>query len=247
MAKAFLFVVTSHDQLGTTGNKTGSWLEELAAPYWRLRDAGYRIDLASPKGGAAPLDPTSLEDNWVSDAGRRLLDDPEASAALANTTRLKDVRSGDYDGLFMVGGSATVWDFPNNSDLKRIVEEYFALGKVIAGVCHGVIGLTQAVDPNGEPLVKNRKVTAISNAEEVMMGLDKVVPVLPEEMLRKLRGVYSCAAPLAEHVVVDAPLFTGQNPASADPLGVAIVKYLERSSEAVGSAQREEALAPGPA
>ena len=236
MAKAFLFVVSSHDQLGTTGNKTGSWLEELAAPYWRLRDAGIRIDIASPKGGAAPIDPMSLEENWLSDAGRRFRSDPEASEALANTRRLADIRSEDYAGLFMVGGSATVWDFPNNSDLKRVIEEYFPLGKVIAGVCHGVIGLTQAVDANGEPLVKNRKVTSISNAEDVMMGLDKVVPVLPEEMLRKLRGVYSCAAPLAEHVVIDAPLFTGQNPASADPLGVAIVKYLERMSDAAPGA-----------
>ncbi|HVW70869.1 MAG TPA: type 1 glutamine amidotransferase domain-containing protein [Steroidobacteraceae bacterium] len=233
--KAFLFVVTSHDQLGTTGNKTGSWLEELAAPYWRLKDAGYDIDIASPKGGPAPLDPLSLEDNWISAAGRRFRSDAQASRALADTLRLDTVKPGNYAGVFMVGGSATVWDFPNNPSLKRLIEEYFPQGKVIAGVCHGVIGLIQAVDRNGEPLVKNRKVTSISNAEDVMMGLDKVVPVLPEEMLRKLRGIYSCAAPLAEHVVVDAPLFTGQNPASADPLARAIVAHLERASEATGT------------
>ena len=172
--------------------------------------------------------------SWIRSWRSNCRDD---TLTLANTRRLADIRSEDYAGLFMVGGSATVWDFPNNSDLKRIIEEYFPLGKVIAGVCHGVIGLTQAVDANGEPLVKNRKVTSISNAEDVMMGLDKVVPVLPEEMLRKLRGVYSCAAPLAEHVVIDAPLFTGQNPASADPLGVAIVKYLDRMSETAPEAR----------
>lgn len=226
MSKAFLFVVSSHDQLGTTGNKTGSWLEELAAPYWQLKDAGYAIDFASPKGGAAPIDPMSLEDSWISDAGRRFRADAEAGAALADTKRLDAVNPDDYVGLFMVGGSATVWDFPNNAALKKIIEDYFARNKVIAGVCHGVIGLTSAVDANGEPLVKNRQVTSISNAEDVMMGLDKVVPVLPEEMLRKLRGVYSCAAPLAAHVIVDKPLFTGQNPASAGPLGKAIVEHL---------------------
>jgi len=117
------------------------------------------------------------------------------------------------------------------STLKKIVESYFPRGKVIAAVCHGVIGLSQAVDPNDEPLVKNRKVTSISNAEDVMMGLDKVVPVLPEEMLRKLRAIYSCAAPLAEHVVVDAPFFTGQNPASADLLARTILGHLAQKGE----------------
>lgn len=235
MTTAFLFVVTSHNQLGNTGNASGSWLEELAAPYWHLRDAGFEIDIASPKGGAAPIDPMSLEENSISDAGRRLLADQEASNKLADTKRLQDIEAADYAGLFLVGGIATVWDFPHNPDLKRIIEEYFPQNKVIAGICHGVIGLTQAVDANGEPLVKNRKVTSISNAEDVMMGVDKIVPVLPEDMLRKLRGVYSNAAPLAAHVVVDAPLFTGQNPASADPLGEAIVNYLVRSSEKAAS------------
>jgi putative intracellular protease/amidase len=231
MTKAFLFVVTSHDQLGTTGNKTGSWLEELAAPYWQFADAGYRIDIASPKGGAAPLDPMSLEENWISEAGRRFRSDGHANELIGSTKRLDEVEPADYAGLFMVGGAATVWDFPNNSALKSLVEQYFVAGKVVAGVCHGVIGLVQAVDANGEPLVKNRKVTSISNAEDVMMGLEKVVPVLPEEMLRKQRGIYSCAQPLAEHVVVDPPLFTGQNPASAAPLADAILKYLERQSQ----------------
>jgi putative intracellular protease/amidase len=232
MSKNFLFVVTSHGELGTTGNKTGSWLEELAAPYWRFADAGYAITIASPKGGAAPVDPMSVEDNWISDAGRRFVDDPAASAAMADTVPLDRVDPQDYVGVFMVGGAATTWDFPGNPSLKAIVESYFTAEKVIAGVCHGVIGLVQAVDANGEPLVKNRQVTAISNAEDVMMGLDRIVPVLPEEMLRKLRGIYTAAAPLAAHVVTDPPFFTGQNPASADPLAVAILAHLDRKAEA---------------
>jgi len=232
MSKNFLFVVTSHGELGSTGNKTGSWLEELAAPYWRFVDAGYAITIASPKGGAAPVDPMSVEDNWISDAGRRFVDDAAASAAMADTVPLDRVDPQDYAGVFMVGGAATTWDFPGNPSLKAIVEGYFAADKVIAGVCHGVIGLVQAVDSNGEPLVKNRQVTSISNAEDVMMGLDRIVPVLPEEMLRKLRGIYTAAAPLAAHVVTDPPLFTGQNPASADPLAVAILAHLERKEQA---------------
>lgn len=231
MSKNFLFVVTSHGELGSTGNKTGSWLEELAAPYWRFVDAGYAITIASPKGGAAPVDPMSAEDNWISEAGRRFVDDAAASAAMVDTVPLDRIDPQDYAGVFMVGGAATTWDFPGNPSLKAIVEGYFAADKVIAGVCHGVIGLVQAVDVNGEPLVKNRQVTSISNAEDVMMGLDRIVPVLPEEMLRKLRGIYSAAAPLTAHVVVDAPLFTGQNPASADPLAVAILAHLERKEQ----------------
>lgn len=230
MSKNFLFVVTSHAELGSTGNKTGSWLEELAAPYWRFVDAGYAVTIASPKGGAAPIDPMSIDDMWISPAGRRFREDAAASAAIRDTVPLDQIDGDAFIGLFLVGGAATTWDFPHNPALKKIVEAYFAQQKVIAAVCHGVIGLVQAVDTHGEPLVKNRHVTSISNAEDVMMGLDKVVPVLPEEMLRKLRGIYTAAAPLTEHVVVDPPLFTGQNPASADPLAVAILAQLERTA-----------------
>lgn len=232
MSKSFLFVVSSHGQLGSSGNRTGSWMEELAAPYWRFTDAGYTVTVASPKGGGAPIDPMSVEDAWISPAGRRFRDDAGAMAAIADTVPLDRVDPAEYAGLFLVGGAATTWDFPHNAALKNLVETYFPQSKVIAGICHGVIGLVQAVDANGEPLVKNRQVTAISNAEDVMMGLDKIVPVLPEEMLRKLRGIYSAAAPLVAHVVCDPPFFTGQNPASADPLAVAILEHLQRRAQA---------------
>lgn len=228
MTKSFLFVVSSHDTLGTTGNPTGSWLEELASPYWRFVDAGYSVAIASPKGGKAPIDPMSFEDSWISDAGRRFRDDAQAQSAINNTLMLAAANGDDYVGIYLVGGSATTWDFPHNAALKRLVESYFSQNKVIGAVCHGVIGLVQAVDANGEPLVKNRKVTSISNAEDVMMGLDRVVPVLPEEMLRKLRGIYSAAAPFASNIAVDPPLFTGQNPASADDLALAMLAHLER-------------------
>jgi putative intracellular protease/amidase len=230
MSNVFLLVLTSHRELGTTGNKTGSWLEELAAPYWRFVDAGFRVVLASPKGGVAPLDPMSLEEAWISPAGRRFLTDPGAGDALKHTVALDQIDSAGMDGIFLVGGTATTWDFPHNATLKRIIEEFHPQGKVIAGVCHGVIGLIQAVDRNGEPLVKNRQLTAISNAEDVMMGVDKVVPVLPEDMLRKLRAIYSATAPFAEHVVCDPPFFTGQNPASADALAVKIVAHVQKKS-----------------
>jgi putative intracellular protease/amidase len=231
MSASFLLVLTSHNELGTTGSKTGSWLEELAAPYWRFIDAGFEVILASPKGRVAPLDPMSLEDPWISAAGRRFLDDPSAIEALNNTRPLDGIDTDGMEGIFLVGGTATTWDFPHNGAIKRIVEELHSRNKVIAGVCHGVIGLIQTVDAHGEPLVKNRQLTAISNAEDAMMGVDKVVPVLPEEMLRKLRAIYTSTAPFGEHVVCDPPFFTGQNPASADPLALQIISHIQRAKE----------------
>lgn len=231
MSGQFLFVVSSHGELGTSGTRTGSWLEEIAVPYWRFIDAGYQVTIASPKGGAAPLDPMSLDDPWISDTGRRFLSDEGAKASLAATMLLDDVDPAAYHGVYLVGGTATTWDFPHNGHIKRIVEAFYADSKVISAICHGVIGLVQAVDSNGEPLVKNRSITSISNAEDVMMGVDKIVPVLPEEMLRKLRAVYTAGPPFAEHVVCEPPFFTGQNPASADLLAVKVLGHLERTAE----------------
>ncbi len=229
MTKPFLMVVTSHDTLGTSGNKTGSWLEELATPYWRFTEAGLDVRLASPKGGPAPLDPLSLQDPWISDAGRRFLEDAEAQRKLTSTQPLQDVDGADLLGLFLVGGTATTWDFPHDRSIRRLAEQLHARSAVVAGICHGVIGLIQAVDAHGEPLVKNRRVTSISKAEDVLMGVDRIVPVLPEDMLRKLRALYSAAPPLAEHVVCDPPFFTGQNPASADLLARKIIEHLRHT------------------
>jgi putative intracellular protease/amidase len=229
MSKRILFVLSSHDELGNSGNKSGSWLEELAAPYWRFRDAGYDVVLASPRPQRAPIDPLSVQDAWLTDAGRRFLADSDAQAALASTISIDQVDAATLDGVFLVGGAATTWDFPNNEAIKRIVQELHAESKIIAAICHGVIGLTRVMDEFGQSLLKNRMLTSISNAEDAMMGIDKIVPVLPEEMLRKSRAIYTAAAPLTEHVVCDPPFFTGQNPASADLLARKIVAHLERA------------------
>lgn len=235
MPKKILFIVTSHGELGSSGNASGSWLEELATPYWQFVDAGFDVTIASPKGGKAPIDPMSLEDAWISDNGRRFLGDATASAKMNGTQPLESISDEGLDGIFLVGGTATTWDFPHNPVIKRLAETLFARGDVVAGICHGVIGLVQTVDPNGEPLVKNRKLTSISNAEDVMMGVDKIVPVLPEDMLRKLRAIYSAAQPFGAHVVCDAPFFTGQNPASAEPLAKQIIDHLERKAAAAAA------------
>jgi putative intracellular protease/amidase len=228
MSKQILVVLSSHDKLGNSGNPTGSWLEELAAPYWRFRDAGYTVVLASPRGARAPLDPESLKEAWVSDAGRRFLADSGAKAALGATVNVDTIDATKFDAVYLVGGAATTWDFPHNEPIKNIAESLHEQSKVVAAICHGVIGLTRIVDKYGESLLKNRMLTGISNAEDVMMGIDKIVPVLPEDMLRKARAHYSAAAPLAEHVVCDPPFFTGQNPASADLLARKVIEHLNR-------------------
>ena len=235
MDDTFLFVVTSHDTLGSSGNASGSWLEELAAPYWAFVDAGLSVMLASPRGGAAPLDPMSRQDEWLTEAGRRFLAEPATRAALDATNRLADVADQLFPGLFRGGGVATPCACPGVPAVRALVARQVADGRVVAGICHGVIALGDALDPNGEPLVKNRRLTCISDAEDMMMGVDKIVPVLPEQMMRKLRAIYSCAAPLAEHVVVDPPFFTGQNPASAAPLAATILGHLERAQAATAA------------
>ena len=228
MSKQIVFVLSSHSQLGNSGLLTGNWLEELATPYWRFRDKGYVLQFASPKGGKAPLDPESLKDNWLSESGRRFLADAGAQSALATTVPLSQIDAAHIDGIFLVGGAATTWDFPLNDDIKRIAEQLHGQSKVIAGICHGVVGLTRIVDKYGESLLKNRTLTSISNAEDTLMGIDKIVPILPEDMLRKARALYSAAPPLAEYVVCDAPFFTGQNPTSADLLARKVIDYLSK-------------------
>ncbi len=230
MSKQILFVLSSHDKLGNSGNPSGSWLEELATPYWRFRDAGYTVVLASPQAGRAPLDPENLKAAWVSDAGRRFLGNTDAKAALDSTVAVDTVDAAQFDAVYLVGGAATTWDFPHNEAIKRIAEQLHGQSKVVASICHGVIGLTRIVDKYGESLLKNRMLTGISNAEDVMMGIDKIVPVLPEDMLRKARAHYSAAAPLAEHVICDPPFFTGQNPASADLLARKVIEHLNREA-----------------
>lgn len=222
-----LMVVSSHAHM-PNGNATGVWLEELAASYYVFADAGCNVELASPLGGPAPLDPLSLAEPWLTAAGRRFHEDRTAMAKLASTATIDDIEPLRLDALYLVGGAATAWDFPRNARLATLVSALFTHCRPVAGVCHGVLGLTDASDGNGAPIVAGRNVTGISNAEEVLTGFDKLVPVLPETRLTSLGARYSCAPPLEAHVVVDANLLTGQNPASAAPLARAVMDQLQR-------------------
>lgn len=131
-----LMVLTSHDQLGNTGRKTGFWLEELAAPYFVFREAGVEITLASPKGGQPPLDPKSNEPANKTDDTRRFEQDASATKALANTVKLSEVDQADYDTVFFPGGHGPLWDLTNDRDALSLIEGMLAAEKPVALVCH---------------------------------------------------------------------------------------------------------------
>lgn len=227
MSDSVLFVLTSHADLGDTGQKTGTWLEELAAAYFVMVDAGYDVELASVRGGEAPLDPASLDDPWLTDAGRRFQADAKATAALAATARLADVLPDAFDAIYYVGGAGAAWDFPNDANVRRLAEAVDRAGGLVSAVCHGVLGLTSALTVDGKPLVAGREVTGVSNQEEELTTFDKVVPVLPESRLVELGGIYGCAAePFGAYVAVDGNLVTGQNPASAPFVAQVLVEKL---------------------
>jgi putative intracellular protease/amidase len=223
-----LMVVTSVAWIASTGAPTGIWLEELAAAYFRFRDAGWHVEIVSIAGGSGPLDPASLEAPWLTDSGRRFLADAGATAHLASTAPVETALQMGLDAIYLVGGAGTAWDFPGNETLTKLIERVHANGGIVSGVCHGVLGLTTARDASGNALVANRRVTGVSDLEEKIVGFDTVVPLLPEQTLRRLGADYSCATEaFGAHVVRDGRLLTGQNPASAGPLAEAIIDLLD--------------------
>ena len=224
-----LLVLTSHDQLGNTGHKTGFWLEEFASPYYVFKDAGAQITLASPKGGQPPIDPKSDAPDAQTAATRRFAEDAEAQQLLANSLPLAQVRAEDFDALFYPGGHGPLWDLAEDATSITLIERFIALGKPVGAVCHapGVLRHVKAAD--GTPLVHGKRVTGFSNSEEAAVELTDVVPFLVEDMLKDHGGVYGRAADWHSHVEVDGLLVTGQNPASSDASAEALLTLVERN------------------
>lgn len=220
-----LMVLTSHDQLGNTGRKTGFWLEEFAAPYFTFLDAGATITVASPKGGQPPLDPVSDTPEGQTDLTRRFKDDPAAQKVLANTTRLSDVKAADYDTVFYPGGHGPMWDLAEDPRSIALIEAFYNAGKPVAAVCHAP-GVLRHVKFQGEPLVKGKRVTGFTNDEEAAVQLTKVVPFLVEDELKRLGGRFEKVAIWVPFVITDGRLVTGQNPASSKPAAEALLNLL---------------------
>ncbi|MET3760191.1 type 1 glutamine amidotransferase domain-containing protein [Sphingomonas sp. UYEF23] len=210
-----LMVLTSHDQLGDTGKKTGFWLEELAAPYYVFKDAGAEITLASPAGGKPPLDPKSNEPDSQTDATRRFEADATATAQLADTVRLDSVDQADYDTVFYPGGHGPLWDLAEDATSIGLIEAFVAANKPVALVCHAPGALRRVKAADGTPLVQGKRVTGFTNGEEEAVGLTKIVPFLVEDELIALGGKYEKTSDWGVHVVQDGLLITGQNPASS--------------------------------
>ena len=221
-----LMVLTSHDQLGDTGRKTGFWLEELAAPYYVFKDAGAEIVLASPRGGRPPLDPKSSEPGSQTDATRRFEADEEALAALETTTRLDAVSHDGFEAVFYPGGHGPLWDLAEDPVSIRLIETTLAAGKPVTLVCHAPGVLRHAKAPDGTPLVQGKAVTGFTNTEEEAVGLTEVVPFLVEDALRRNGGRFSKAGDWAPYVVADGLLITGQNPASSGPAAERLLAHL---------------------
>lgn len=221
-----LMVLTSHDQLGDTGKKTGFWLEEFAAPYYVFKDAGASVTLASPQGGQPPLDPKSDAPDAQTDATRRFKGDAAAQAQLASTLKLSELDAAQFDAVFYPGGHGPLWDLAQDARSIALIESTLAAGKPLAAVCHAPGVLRDAKAPDGTPLVRGKNVTGFTNSEEAAAGLTHVVPFLVEDMLMAHGGLYTKQADWKPHVVTDGLLITGQNPASSEPAAQALLQAL---------------------
>lgn len=223
-----LFVVTSHDELGNTGKKTGFWVEEFAAPYYVFKDAGFDVTVATPKGGQAPIDPSSEVPDAQTEATERYYKDETVQQIIANTYKLSEQKATDFDAVFYPGGHGPLWDLANDSDSQKLILDFYNNEKPVGAVCHAPGVFKNVKLENGEPLVKGKNVTGFSNTEEDAVQLTDVVPFLVEDELKKLGGNYSKTNDWGVHVVEDGLLITGQNPASSEQVAEKLIALLKK-------------------
>ena len=215
MTKKILMVLTSHDELGNTGQKTGFWVEEFAAPYYAFIDAGAQVTIASPQGGQAPIDPTSKLEDFQTEATERYDNDTAAQATIASTVKLSSLSESDFDGVFYPGGHGPLWDLTDNTDSISLIESFLKAGKAVATVCHASAALLNVKEASGEFAIKGKAVTGFTNSEEEAVELTEVVPFLLEDELIKRGGEYQKAEDWHAFAVQDGLIITGQNPASS--------------------------------
>jgi len=224
--KKILFVITSHDELGNTGDKTGVWLEEFAGPYYYLKDKGVDIKLASPKGGMPPIDPKSELPDFQTSSTKRFNEDKEAQTVFSNTAKLETVKHTDYDAVFYTGGYGPLWDLADNKKSIALVEAFYKNNKPVATVCHGPAIFKNTKDAEGNPLVAGKKVTAYSNSEEAAIDFTNIVPFSVEDALKENGGIYSKGPDWNPYAVEDGLLVTGQNPMSSELVAELLLEKL---------------------
>lgn len=223
--KKVLFVVTSHDQLGNTGEKTGFWVEEFASPYYHLADKNVEITIASPKGGQPPIDPKSELPDFQTPATERYYKDSDLQNKIANTVTLSEVKESDFDAVFYPGGHGPLWDLAEDKKSIELIESFYNNKKPVGAVCHAP-AIFKNTKINGEPLVKDKNVTGFSNTEEEAVQLTDVVPFLVENMLQENGGNYSKSEDWHPYAIEDGHLITGQNPASSELVAEYLFKQL---------------------
>lgn len=221
-----LMVLTSHSDLGNTGEKTGFWIEEFAAPYYVFVDAGATITIASPLGGQPPVDPKSEAPDAQTPATQRFYKDYTAIDLVAHTLKLSDINESDYDAVFYPGGHGPLWDLANDKDSIGLIQSFYKNQKPVAFVCHAPAALVNVTTENGEFLVKDKKVTGFSNTEEEAVNLTDVVPFLLEDELKNKGGIYSKGNDWGSYVQQDGLLITGQNPASSEETARSLLSTL---------------------
>ena len=225
--KKVLFVLTSHEDLGNTGEKTGFWIEEFAAPYYMLKEEGIEITLASPKGGQPPIDPKSNEPDFQTPATVRFNQDKETQEILSNTVKLETANQRDFDAVFYPGGHGPMWDLAEDKNSIALIEDFYNNNKTVAAVCHAPAVLKNTKNTDGTPLVKGKKVTGFTNGEEDAVQLTSVVPFLIEDMMKENGAIYSKKADWNPYAVEDGLLITGQNPASSVLVAEILLKRLK--------------------
>jgi putative intracellular protease/amidase len=221
-----VMVLTSHSELGNTGEKTGFWIEEFAAPYYVFLDSGADITIASPKGGQPPIDPSSDTAENQTPAVIRFKADKNLQKIISETHLLSTISADDYNAIFYPGGHGPLWDLTNDEDSIRLIEHFWNNKKPIAAVCHAPSVLLNVKDADSDYLIKGKKVTGFTNSEEAVVGLTEVVPFLLENELKNKGGIYSKKEDWAPYVVVDGMLITGQNPASSEPAAKELLSKL---------------------
>ena len=221
-----LFVLTSHDKLGETDEKTGFWIEEFAAPYYVFADHNAQVTLASPKGGQPPIDPKSALPDFQTAATQRFDSDSDLKEKLSKTVKLSEVSADEFDAIFYPGGHGPLWDLTHDRHSIALIEAFVQQGKPVSAVCHAPAVFLNVTRSDNTPLVSGKKVTGFSNNEEEAVGLTDVVPFLLEDELRNKGGEYSQGDDWSPNCVTDGMLVTGQNPASSEAVAEVVLSLL---------------------
>jgi putative intracellular protease/amidase len=226
--KRVLMILTSHDDLGISGKKTGNWFDEVATPYYKFRQAGFDVTIASAKGGTAPIDPLSYDDAFMTESGRKFLGDPAAQRALSNTLRFNEIDENDYGGVFFPGGYGQLWELASDLKVIRSIETWLATNIRVAMVCRAPAVLPDARKSNGEPLVQGMNITGFTDAEDLELGLSRHLLFSLERALTINGANFKRSnRNWSPNVVEDGALITGQNPASAAPIADALIAHIQ--------------------